>query len=230
MTPLVLLPGMDGSSQLFAPLIKALAPQVADIRTLKYPSDELLGYDELIYWTLQQLPQDVPYNLLAESFSGPIAYNIAKTQPKHLKKVIFAATFLQPPRALLPSLAAKLPWKALKRFRLADSLTRRLLLGKNADSDLIEQFWQVIDELPAELIAFRLKQMAQLTVPNVKLSQPCLYLDAAQDFLIGRKHPSLFHRLCPDLQIATIQGPHFIVQAQPDDCAKYISTFITPSQ
>ena len=46
MTALVLLPGMDGTGDLFAPLLSALSPALRTI-VIRYPSDRPLGYAEL---------------------------------------------------------------------------------------------------------------------------------------------------------------------------------------
>jgi hypothetical protein len=44
---LLLLPGMDGTSQLFEPLIAALPPTLRAV-TVSYPANEALGYEELL--------------------------------------------------------------------------------------------------------------------------------------------------------------------------------------
>lgn len=46
MLTLVLLPGLDGTGELFAPFIGA-AEHGADIRVVRYPADEALGYAQL---------------------------------------------------------------------------------------------------------------------------------------------------------------------------------------
>ena len=44
---LVLLPGMDGTGELFGPLTRALPDDVA-VTIVRFPSDELLSYEELL--------------------------------------------------------------------------------------------------------------------------------------------------------------------------------------
>ena len=71
MTALVLLPGMDGTGDLFAPLLSALPPALRTI-VVRYPCDRPLGYAGRT-----RGPKDQPFVLLGESFSGPIAAAIA---------------------------------------------------------------------------------------------------------------------------------------------------------
>ena len=79
MTALVLLPGMDGTGDLFAPLLSALPPALRTI-VVRYPCDRPLAMPN---WrrTRARAPQDQPFVLLGESFSGPIAAAIAARRP-----------------------------------------------------------------------------------------------------------------------------------------------------
>ncbi len=123
----VFLPGMEGSGLLFAPIIEQLPPStLADI--ISYPGDELLDYDALFEYVTTRLPKQEPYILIAESFSGPIAYRIALTQPAMLKSVVWVASFIARPetKALLwcryrmvnQLMKLPLPVWMLKRFVL----------------------------------------------------------------------------------------------------------------
>jgi thioesterase domain-containing protein len=72
MVALVLLPGMDGTGELFAPFLAALGPDQAVV-VVRYPTDRELGYAELEQVARAALPVDQPFILLGESFSGPVA-------------------------------------------------------------------------------------------------------------------------------------------------------------
>ena len=65
---LVLLPGMDGTGELFAPLVQALNPAVSTI-VVRYP-DESLDYPEHERVAVAALPTDRSYVVLGESFSA----------------------------------------------------------------------------------------------------------------------------------------------------------------
>ena len=77
MIKLVLLPGMDGTGIMFEPL-RALLPDDYAIQLMSYPAQKKLSYQELTAYVERKLPKNESFVLLAESFSGPIAYEIAK--------------------------------------------------------------------------------------------------------------------------------------------------------
>ena len=54
--PLILLPGLDGTGELFAPFIAA-APRAVEVRVLALPDERSLSYHELAEWLCGQLPQ-----------------------------------------------------------------------------------------------------------------------------------------------------------------------------
>jgi pimeloyl-ACP methyl ester carboxylesterase len=79
---LVLLPGMDGTGDLFAPFIEALGDDIK-VDVVRYPHEGGQSYAEFTARVLPSLPSE-PYVLLAESFSGPIALAVAATAPQNL--------------------------------------------------------------------------------------------------------------------------------------------------
>jgi pimeloyl-ACP methyl ester carboxylesterase len=118
MPTLVLLPGLDGTGQLFAEFVKVLGPHI-DTLVVPYPKDRALGYDELETLVLAALPTAGPFVVLGESFSGPLAIRIAARAPPGLAAVILSASFAKNPYPWLGwarPLAAWLPLKALPRW------------------------------------------------------------------------------------------------------------------
>ena len=66
----ILLPGLDGTAQLFKPFVAA-APAGLSIRSQPLPCERPRSYRELAEWLVERLPPD-PVALIAESFSGPL--------------------------------------------------------------------------------------------------------------------------------------------------------------
>src|SRR4051812_248219 len=95
MTTLVLLPGLDGTGELFAAFIAALPGR--DVRVIAYPADRAMTYSQLEEFVREGLPRGEDYFLLAESFSGPIGISIAATTPPRLKGLILCGTFATNP-------------------------------------------------------------------------------------------------------------------------------------
>jgi pimeloyl-[acyl-carrier protein] methyl ester esterase len=69
-TTLVLLPGLDGTGDLFAPVVDALGPSVPT-QIVRYPLSDASDYATCEAIARAALPTDGPYVLLGESFFGP---------------------------------------------------------------------------------------------------------------------------------------------------------------
>jgi pimeloyl-ACP methyl ester carboxylesterase len=93
---LILLPGMDGTGDLFAPLLAAL-PDDLVVSIVRYPMDRRLDFSELHPYLDRAIPAREPYVILAESFSGPLALEHAARKPEDLKALILCATFARNP-------------------------------------------------------------------------------------------------------------------------------------
>ncbi|WP_277372152.1 alpha/beta hydrolase [Pseudomonas sp. AA-38] len=217
---LVLLPGMNGSSALFTPLIEALGD--IDCQPLSLPAQGPQDYSSLADTLFMQLGT-TPFVLLGESFSGPLAYQLALRQPTGLRGVIFAASFLSCPNpspALLkhlpmPLTLATMPW-----------LLRILCLGKTADEAILQRVQREIRRLDPSLLRARLATLASLQAPAQNLDLPCLHLWPQQDRLVANCAAERLPQFCSDISQIRLDGPHFILQTRPQACAKAIAEFI----
>ena len=99
-TTLVLLPGLDGTGDLFAPVVDALGPSVPT-QIVRYPLSDASDYATCEAIARAALPTDRSYVLLGESFSGPIAVSIAATAPPGLGGLILCSTFVCNPQPYL---------------------------------------------------------------------------------------------------------------------------------
>src|SRR4029453_9407851 len=99
MATLVLLPGLDGTGELFAEFVAALRGH--EVHIVDYPRDRAMSYAALEELVRERLPREQDYFLLAESFSGPIGISIAASSPPHLKGLILCGSFAANP---LPAL------------------------------------------------------------------------------------------------------------------------------
>ena len=85
---LILLPGLDGTGELFAPLLRRIErmhihadePQLI-AHALRYPTHDKLDLRQLHHavehYIAHNLPEDARYVILGESFSGPVAITVA---------------------------------------------------------------------------------------------------------------------------------------------------------
>lgn len=87
---IVVLPGLDGMGELRSEFCAQLSSDFK-VGVIEYPVD-LVRYDDLFNWVRRELPlQD--YIIVAESFSGPLAIQIAAERPVHIKGLVFVAAF-----------------------------------------------------------------------------------------------------------------------------------------
>ena len=102
-TPIILLPGLDGTAKLFEPFIAA-APSRFSVTPVALPCEKLT-YEELADSVASTVP-DGPVVVIAESFSGPLAIALAERHP------IAAFVFCNRPRAVkyFRAAGAKLFW------------------------------------------------------------------------------------------------------------------------
>jgi len=208
---LVLLPGLNGSSHLFASLLDEL--QDIDCQALSLPDQGPQDYDNLADILIRGLG-NTPFILLGESFSGPLAYRLAIRKPKGLRGVIFAAL------PLLRHLPMPLALATQPR------LLRALCLGRTAEEDILQRVRREIRRLNPSLLRARLETLAALQAPAQALGLPCLHLWPQQDRLVASAAAERLPQFCSDIRQIRLDGPHFILQTRPKVCAQAIAEFM----
>ena len=220
---LVLLPGMDGTGLMFAPFLAVLAGFEAKV--VRYPP-ELTTYRACTDFARQQLPTDRTFLLLGESFSGPVAVALAAERPQGLLGVVLCGTFVRNPRPGLAWLAPLL--RLLPPFRLPLPLLRRLLLGGRAPEALTRLVTTMLLQVPP--LALKARLLAVETVEHTALLAqipvPVLALVAAQDRLVPRAAVAWMRAHRRQLDIATLAGPHWLLQTRPEACLQAIQRFM----
>ncbi len=155
MNPLkiVLLPGLDGSGKMFQPLLPYLVPDF-DPHVVAYPRAGSQSYASLLPFVRAELPQNEAFVLLAESFSGPLALQIAAERPPHLKGLILCASFLASPRAVPRFARRTVAWLAFN-LPLFNFVLKHLLLGYDVDPNLVSLMKASLAETKVETLALR---------------------------------------------------------------------------
>jgi pimeloyl-[acyl-carrier protein] methyl ester esterase len=223
--PLLLLPGMDGTGRLFAPLLPHLPATLAP-RIVTYPFDQPLDYADLLALVSAQLPAG-PFVVLGESFSGPLALRLAAARPPGLAGAILVASFVAPPLPWLPRWAHRLASPAM-----FNSLGRRLggrVLGTGeCPPGVAAAFREANAAVSPAVIAHRVR--AALTVDleparEALADVPLLALVAARDRLLGPASTAAIRHLLPHADVRTIDSPHLLLQARPAEAAAAIAEF-----
>ena len=220
-----MLPGLDGTGQLFAPLFPHLPPQLEPL-VVSYAAHEALSYRELLPLVLRSLPKSGQFIVLAESFSGPLGVLAAAQQPRGLLALILVASFVRSPVPRALALAAPLV-RAWLLSAAPSTLQYRVLLGRSASAQLQAQLREAVAAVPAGVLAARVRSVLTVNVVAelAAVKVPILYLAASNDVLVRPRSLRLIQRIAPQVQAATIASPHLILQTASSDAATAISSF-----
>lgn len=219
---LLLLPGLNGSNRLFAPLLACL-PENQLVECLELPEHGPQDYPRLADGVLPRLG-NAPFVLLGESFSGPLARELATRKPQGLQGVIFAATFVSRPNPLLRLVRylPQLPPSVLARRKLI----RQFCVGHEASEVLVNLVVEEIRSMPARLARTRLETLADLNDSGSPLSIPCLNLLPLNDRLVTLAARQGVVAGCANIRTIEIAGPHFLLQSKAQRCATAILDFL----
>ncbi len=225
LTTLVLLTGLDGSGDFFDALCRQLPPQWRTY-VVPYPGDQPLSYSELARFVLAALPDDGPFVLLAESFSGPVAIQVAATRPAGLIGVVLCATFARNPRPILRPLLGLVRVAPVRAAPMG--LLSRWLLGAEADASWVERIRQAMDECSVAVLRERAREVLLVDVRSqlADIRVPVLYLQASHDWVVPAAALVEMQRVLPGILVARIDGPHFLLQARPLPCLEQIMEFV----
>ena len=221
---LVLLPGMDGTGDLFSAFVQALPPD-QPVQVVRYPTHEVMGYDALLAHVASQLPSG-PYVLLGESFSGPLALRLAATQPAALLGLVLVCTFAQAPVRLPRAMAQALRHAPISR--LAAFGSGPLLLGLSAPAQCRSELTAAIAKVAPHVLSHRTAAVLQVDVspalPSIRV--PVLDLRARQDRLVPSSAGRVLRQRIAQLACITIDGPHALLQVRPREAAAEVQRFV----
>jgi pimeloyl-[acyl-carrier protein] methyl ester esterase len=221
--PLVLLPGLDGTGHLFAPLAAALDEEISP-SVVSYPRDAGLTYDELEPLAAAALPRS-RYLLLAESFSGPVAIRLAARAGPELLGLVLAASFVTSPvgAAWLRFLVAAPMFRATPR-----ALVRALLTGEGASEELVSAVSSSIRAVSPHVLAARLRQVlaADERAALARCEVPILVLSAKRDRLVGARSAELIRRIARGATVEHIDAAHLVLQTRPEEAAEHIGSLL----
>jgi len=221
---LVLLPGMDGTGILFKPFIDALSSSI-NTTVIDYPTDKKLSYPQLLTYVKTKLP-DRRFVLLAESYSGPIAFQLAQDESLKLDKVIFAASFISNPNTTLLSLINFLPLRLILKLPIPSLLIKYFCFGQYITQDLTELFVRSINKVKSDVLADRILSLETIPTPDRNIDTPCLVIEAKNDKLLSDVAQQVILQKCNNYEKISIEGPHFILQTRYQALVQKLSTYI----
>lgn len=211
--PIILLPGLHGTDGLFHPFIQA-CPGNYSPHVLAYPTDEILCYQKLEDYIADDLPDDEPYLLLGESFSGPVALRIAQRRPDGLRGVILVCSFIVPPA---PPILRFLPWTLIFQLSSPLYLLRKMLARLPQNADTLEHIRQEIMKVNPAVLASRMRTV--LTVDAIDALKACpvpiLYIAGDHDPMVREGSVRHIKTIRPDVAVTRVDAPHWVLQVAP---------------
>jgi pimeloyl-ACP methyl ester carboxylesterase len=154
-----------------------------------------------------------------------VAVALAAEEPENLVGLVLCGTFARNPR---PGLAWAASLLGILPSRLPLFLIRVLLLGRWATGPLLARVQALLPQVPAGTLKSRLRSVVAVdeTPLLARLRVPTLALVGAQDRLVPPAATEWLRAHLPNLDIARLQGPHWLLQTRPDAAVKAIEAFL----
>ncbi len=224
---LVLLPGMDGTGNLFEDFVKAL-PATFEAITARYPVDVSLPYSDLADIVRSLAPQSEPFVLVAESFSTPLAIQYAKANPPNLKGLVLCAGFVTSPVRGWLHLVCTLFLPVMFRMGLPDSVSRLFLVGSTGTPTLLAEVRAAITSVTPSVLSSRVQAVLACDARSElsQISVPILYIQATQDRLVPASCLEETRRIKPGVAVAVLDGPHLLFQSKPQEAEGIVASFV----
>ncbi len=217
---LVVLPGMDGTCKLLDNFHSEIGKSCR-VLPVSYPTDRVMDYAELTVFVTARLPAS-PFIVLGESFSGPIAIEIA-AKHANCRGLILVSTFAKAPapRFLLPFTRLFHPKLPLKYFT---SLVLMSGQGSPAERSALEQ---TIAAVPARILQKRLSFVLKVNKISMlrRLKLPVLCLAGRYDRLVGLRHARRIAATAPQCELHEMEAPHMLLETHAREASALIHKF-----
>jgi pimeloyl-[acyl-carrier protein] methyl ester esterase len=224
---LILLPGMDGTGELFSDFVRELPTEI-DAQVVRYPTDRCLSYSQLAQLVRSAAPASAPFVLIAESFSTPLAIQYAATKPPNLWGVVICAGFVTSPARSWLLRVGSFFLPILFRLPLPEFVTRRFLVGRDAPSSLLSAVRVAVSSVQPKVLSARIRAVLGVDAREElrQIAVPLLYLQAEQDRSVGPSCFAEIQQIRPQIALTIIDGPHLILQREPRRTAEAVIGFI----
>ncbi len=218
---LVLMPGLDGTGKLFAPLIPYLEPYF-DLSIVTYP--DLDSFAEYVDCAMQQMPSTPGFSLVAESFSGPVAIAVMAQRKNEIGPSILSATFARSPLPALSRMAKYVPEQMFSIGALNEFCLDVFAVNHEDFSETQPLPLNVTEQLDGTLLKNRISVLSRIDVsallPEIQI--PILCLRAVRDRIVSEQYIEMLQHNLPNMIRGDIDGPHLLLQTRPKRCAELI--------
>jgi pimeloyl-ACP methyl ester carboxylesterase len=218
--PILLLPGMDGTGEFLTGLSDELTSS-RPVYVISYPRNEPVGYDDLARSVTECAPKE-PFVILGESFSGPIAIELAATDPR-VAGLILASSFAWHP---FPSICAPFARLLASKWMPA-KLVQTALLGSTGAPSLKAQLRKTLKELPEHIIRSRVTEVLRVDKKEQlrQITCPVLCLQGRLDRLLGKRGVKQIASAQLHCQVIWFEASHMLLETHPEAAAEAINSF-----
>ena len=226
---IVMLPGMDGTAELLKDVSDRLSAH-RRTRVIAYPTQRAMNYDQLTALVEELVPNE-PFVILGESFSGPIAIEIAARKKNHVAGLVLAATFAKHPMPAPFSALAR----AFNHTWIPRYVSEAALLGSKGTPEIRTALAEALSKVSSNVIRMRIIEALQVDMRSTlkEIVCPTLCLTGQQDRLVGRGCANAIRSALADCEIQVLDAPHMLLQTNASEAADIIARFgarVLPSQ
>ncbi len=232
-TPLLLVPGIDGTGKLFYRQIPTLerrfAVSTTPLRDNAASMDELVA--DLHHAVSRAAPDGGRVALVGESFGGALTLSYALAHPQRVERLVILnsfAHFASPARLSIGyHLLRATPWPLM---RIVRTLNARRMHSARTERDEIRRFHDLMRSTTREGYLSRLRMLRQYDLRERlhALDPPVLYLAADRDTLVPAvQQARLMSELSPRASMRVLEGHGHSCLIAPDlDLAAIIDEWI----
>lgn len=218
--PVLVLPGMDGTGELVTALVERLREK-RPVKIVSYPTDEPIAYDDLVTFVGARVPQD-RFVLVAESFSGPVAIEIAAVSSSVAGLVLASSFVRHPAPPWIAAFAGMLSPSWLPK-RLAASMLMGSLSTRELQVRLAHALASVSDATLSARIAAALSVDKRARLREVASPILCLY--GKRDRIVGKRQWAEINAIQPESQVRWFDAPHMLLETRADQAAEAVNAF-----
>lgn len=220
---MVLLPGLDGTGELFQWFVEA-APSDFRCTVAAYPPDVAQTYADYAALVLDEYVPNEAFLIVSESFSGPVAVLAAAQRPEGLAGVVLCNTFVTPPAW---TGLRRLPWSYHLRRPVPKTAAGFFLVGFRRVSEFVGPIRRANLGVDPTVLASRMEAVFSVDVRTelAGLEVPTMYLRGTRDRLVRPRSMRQVKSTRPDTQVGEIDGPHLLLQTDPDESWRVIGEF-----
>ena len=102
------------------------------------------------------------------------------------------------------------------------------MVGRDAPDSLVSAVRNAIRRVRPEVLAARLKQVFEMDCRDALRAcrAPVMYLAARNDALVGPSSANVIRRVRADVRFRTVEGPHLLLQREPEAAWREIALFL----